>query len=117
MQLLPTCALINLRLFLESDGIIFGGSNIVLEGGAIQACMKWCSEAHKPSYVVGPLFLEQDQVAAIRYRSRDPSEEGAKVQRFLDKIYESHGKKSLIYVSAAHHAPPNVFTYIYSPRW
>lgn len=95
---------------MESDGII-SANNIVLEPEAHHALQEWCVETKKSFYVVGPLLSEESQLETVKHRSKEHND----VQRFLDKIYQNFGARSLLYVSYTLEIPVNAFIKIFIP--
>ncbi|GJJ05885.1 hypothetical protein Clacol_000072 [Clathrus columnatus] len=82
----------------EFDGLI-NASSVAFEAEACHATKAWYAERNKPFYIVGPLvpddmLTDNDNELGRSVLSTKESE----VMRFLDKVYATSGKQSLLYV-------------------
>ncbi|KAJ3823082.1 hypothetical protein F5880DRAFT_575102 [Lentinula raphanica] len=84
----------------EGDGVIIA-SNSVYEGETVEAVKKWFSEMNKDSYALAPLTLP------LPCNERcDLSEAEQEVLLFLNRIWDTFGSRSLVYISFGTFAYP-----------
>lgn len=68
------------------------------EPEAVAETRAWFADSKKDVYVVGPLLPNASDPKAIEGEHKQ-SQDASEIQKFLDKTLESHGAKSLVYVS------------------
>ncbi|KIK61796.1 glycosyltransferase family 1 protein [Collybiopsis luxurians FD-317 M1] len=76
----------------EADGVITASSP-AYEPEAILAVKKWFTSMGKTWYDVGPLSVDKAEVKDVK------SDSDKEVVKFLDRVQEEFGEKSLVYIS------------------
>ncbi|GJJ15650.1 hypothetical protein Clacol_009928 [Clathrus columnatus] len=88
------------RFLRECDGMV-SSSNEIYDHELNAAFREWFSERNKAIYFIGPLLPpDMPQSSSISHKKDlEISSNGKDIELFLDKILESHGEKSLLYVA------------------
>jgi hypothetical protein len=78
-----------------ADTTLITSSN-VLEEGSLVPLRTWYESVGKTLWTVGPPNPPQERARDATSR---PSSEGEQVLAFLDRVYETHGDKSIVFVN------------------
>ncbi|GJJ16167.1 hypothetical protein Clacol_010447 [Clathrus columnatus] len=94
------------QMFHDFEGII-SLSNTAFEPEACSASREWYAERNKSCYIAGPslpddLFDDSEGLKAI-----DLSPEEAEVMTFIDNVYKTSGKHSMLYIAFGTLFPPS----------
>lgn len=79
-------------MFSESDGVI-NSTHRLYEGAALEKWQEWFGS--KPVMAVGPLSPPSSEADIIKETQSDI---GREVEIFLNKAFDKHGPKSVIFV-------------------
>jgi hypothetical protein len=89
----------------ECDGLI-SVSSAAYDQKSLEALRVWFKETNRPVYAIGPLVPpglgDTGLSDTAKQMEINSSNNGSDVQAFLDRILNSHGKQSLIYVNHLH---------------
>ncbi|KAF8479891.1 UDP-Glycosyltransferase/glycogen phosphorylase [Gautieria morchelliformis] len=86
----------------ECDGFV-SVSSATYEAKSLEAMRTWLGETNRPVYAIGPLvppgFGDTGLSDVAKQMEGLSSKNGAEFRNFLDNMLESHGARSVIYVS------------------
>jgi hypothetical protein len=83
------------RLIVLADTVMIPSSE-VLEKESIAYFRKWYESLGKSVWIVGPPNPAEDHAAVSRVSLPNPEDE--KVMAFLDRIHNTHGDRSIVFV-------------------
>ncbi|OCH85798.1 UDP-Glycosyltransferase/glycogen phosphorylase [Obba rivulosa] len=83
------------KVLATCDGILMSSPESY-ESECVAGVRKWYAETSRGAYACGPLLPEEGQSMS---KEKDSSEKGAAIEKFLDTVLQTHGSKSLVYIS------------------
>ncbi|OCH84632.1 UDP-Glycosyltransferase/glycogen phosphorylase [Obba rivulosa] len=83
------------KVFSKCDGVLMSTAESY-EPDSIAGVCKWFAETSRSAYTFGPLLPEEKGSIS---KERDSSDKGIAIEEFLDTSLQTHGPKSLVYIS------------------
>ena len=87
-------------LLTSCDGCLVSSSPLFEPPEAIAAVKRWFEERSCKAYVMGPMTAEGSDAFSVEKKQ---SPQAVEIDNFMQRIHQSHGPQSMLYVS-----PPNM---------
>ena len=74
---------------------MIASSEVYEPAAAINAFHEWFAQTSRKAYIMGPMVASGTDASK---KEKKQSAKSAEIETFLDKVYKTHGEKSLVYV-------------------